>query len=151
MLEWLRRNRRERELTDEIRFHIDMAAEIYRTKGLGAAEARRRAVLDLGGVEQVKESYRQQRGLQMIESTWKDLRYGLRALRRSPGFTITSVLCLMLGVGATTAVFSWIEGILLRPYPAVKGQERMVALTNIIGRTNERDDLSFPDFQDYEK
>jgi predicted permease len=151
MLDWLRRKNREKQLTDEIAFHVDMAAEIYIRKGLPESEARRRAVLDLGGVEQVKESYREQRKIQLIDSTWKDLHYGLRSLRKSPGFTITAVLCLMLGVGATTAVFSWIEGILLRPFPAVQGQERMVAVVSVIGRTNERDDLSFPDLQDYEK
>src|SRR6266849_4424516 len=105
----------EDELAVELGFHIDAAVDAYVRKGVALSEAHRRAKLDLGGVEQIKESYRERRGLPMIETTLKDLRYGFRTLRRSPGFTITAVLCLTLGIGATTAVLSWIEGILLRP------------------------------------
>lgn len=76
----------------------------------------------------------------------QDLRIGVRMLRRSPGFTALAILCLALGIGATTAVFSWIEGILLRPFPMVANQSRMVALTGI--DQNDRDDVSWPDFQD---
>src|SRR5207302_2321798 len=93
------------------------------------------------------EIYRDQRGLPMIETTLQDLRFGLRVLRRSPGFSILAILCLTLGIGANAAVFSWIEGILFRPYPAVAHQERLVA----IGGTS-RDEprgipLSWPVFQ----
>jgi macrolide transport system ATP-binding/permease protein len=78
-----------------------------------------------------------------------DLRFGIRMLRRSPGFSILAVLCLTLGIGATTSVFSWIEGILLRPFPLVTGQDRLVAITGTDrnGRTN----VSWPDFQDFQK
>ena len=143
--------RLEEELEAELGSHIEMAADVYIGKGLNPAEARRRAVIDLGGREQMKETYRERRGLPMIESTLKDLRYGFRALRRSPGFTITAVFCLTLGIGATTAVFSWIEGILLRPFPAVVNQERLVAVSGIVRSTSERDDVSWPDFQDFQK
>lgn len=76
----------------------------------------------------------------------QDLRIGIRMLRRSPGFTALAILCLALGIGATTAVFSWIEGILLRPFPLVANQSRMVALTGM--DQNDRDDVSWADFQD---
>ena len=141
--------RLEEELEAELGSHIEMAADVYIGKGLNPAEARRRAVIDLGGREQMKETYRERRGLPMIESTLKDLRYGFRALRRSPGFTITAVFCLTLGIGATTAVFSWIEGILLRPFPAVVNQERLVAVSGIVRSTSERDDVSCPTFRTF--
>jgi hypothetical protein len=70
-------------------------------------------------VEQTKQLYRDQRGLPMIETTFQDLRFGLRMLRRDPGFSILALLCLTLGIGANAAVFSWVEGILFRPYPLV--------------------------------
>lgn len=80
---------------------------------------------------------------------FNDIRFGIRMLRRGPGFSLLAVLCLTLGIGATTSVFSWIEGILLRPFPAVANQDRLVAMagTDRNGRTN----VSWPDFQDFEK
>jgi predicted permease len=80
---------------------------------------------------------------------FQDLRVGVRMLRRSPGFTALAILCLALGIGATTAVFSWIEGILLRPFPMVANQNRMVAITGL--DRNGRDDVSWPDFEDLRK
>ncbi|HTR39596.1 MAG TPA: ABC transporter permease [Bryobacteraceae bacterium] len=76
----------------------------------------------------------------------QDLRIGVRMLRRNPGFAALAILCLGLGIGATTSVFSWIEGILLRPFPMVANQDRLVALTGM--DRNDRDDVSWPDFQD---
>src|SRR5437773_5142332 len=128
-----------------------MAIELNARKGMSPADARREALRSFGGVEQTKEIYREQRGLPMIETTWLDLRFALRMLRRSPGFSLLAILCLTLGIGANAAVFSWIEGILFRPYPAVAHQERLVA----IGGTS-RDEplgtpLSWPDFQDLQR
>jgi hypothetical protein len=79
----------------------------------------------------------------------QDLRLAIRMLRRSLGFSCMAILCLTLGIGATTSVLSWIEGILLRPFPLVRDQERLVAVTGL-DRT-ERDDVSWPDFQDLKK
>ncbi len=78
-----------------------------------------------------------------------DFRFGLRMLRRSPGFSLLAILCLTVGIGATTAVFSWIEGILLRPFPMVQNQDRMVALTGT--ERNDRTDVSWLDFEDLRK
>lgn len=78
----------------------------------------------------------------------QDLQLGLRLLRRSPGFSLLAVLCLTLGIGATTAVCGWIEGILLRPFPAVADQDRLMAVAGTASRTPGYDDVSWPDFQD---
>src|SRR5258708_22097091 len=78
-----------------------------------------------------------------------DLRIGIRMLRRSPGFALIAVLCLTLGIASTTAVFGWVEGILLRPFPKVARQERMVAMTGT--DSNGRTDTSWPDFQDLQR
>src|SRR5207245_4661006 len=76
----------------------------------------------------------------------QDLRYGLRMLRRSPSFSILAVLCLTVGIGATAAVFTWIEGILLRPFPLVLDQDRLVAVVGT-NRGSERSAVPWPDFQ----
>jgi macrolide transport system ATP-binding/permease protein len=87
----------------------------------------------------------------MIESVFQDLRFGLRLLRRSPGFSILAILCLTLGIGANAAVFSWIEGILFRPYPAVVHQERLLALTGTARAEPGATPLSWPDFIDLQR
>jgi hypothetical protein len=106
-----RRGRLEADLDAEVRAHLEMAAEMNKRSGMSAEEARREALRSFGGVEQTKELYREQRGLPMIETTLQDLRFGLRMLRRNPGFSILAILCLTLGIGANAAVFSWVEGI----------------------------------------
>src|SRR5437879_13522531 len=84
-----------------------------------------------------------------MQALLQDLRFGLRMLRRSPGFSILAILCLTLGIGTNAAVFSWIEGILIRPYPLVAHQDRMVALSGTV-RGGARSGLSYPDFRDFE-
>jgi putative ABC transport system permease protein len=88
-----------------------------------------------------------------MQNFFQDLRFGFRMLRRSPGFSVLAFLCLTLGIGSNTAVLSWIEGILFRPYPAVAHQERMVALTGTVRSASgvNRTELSFPDFLDFQK
>src|SRR5882724_9185443 len=81
----------------------------------------------------------------------QDLRFGFRLLWRSPGFSILAVLCLTLGIGATTAAFSWIEGILFRPFPAVEHQDRMLAITGTSQGGTGRDDMSWPDLQELQR
>src|SRR6059058_90202 len=146
-----RRRGLEKDLDDELRSHLEMAIEINLRKGMSPVDARREALRSFGGVEQTKEIYRDQRGLPMIETTLQDLRFGLRMLRRSPGFSILAILCLTLGIGANAAVFSWIEGILFRPYTAVAHQERMFALGGTTRGATEGHGLSYPDFVDLEK
>src|SRR5260370_3130378 len=86
-----------------------------------------------------------------METLFQDLRFGFRMLRRSPGFSILAILCLTLGIGANAAVFSWIEGILSRPYPLVAHQDRMFALGGTTRGATEGHGLSYPDFVDLQK
>ena len=87
----------------------------------------------------------------ILRSMLHDFLFGVRLLRRSPGFSLLAVLCLTLGIGATTAVFGWIEGILLRPFPAVVDQDRLVAVTGTISGESRHDGVSWPDFQDFRR
>src|ERR1700675_4928274 len=141
----------EHDLDAEVRSHLEMAAEMNLRKGMSAEEARREAIRSFGGVEQTKELYRDQRGVPVIETTLQDLRFGLRMLRRSPGFSILAILCLTLGIGANAAVFSWIEGILFRPYPLVAHQERLAALAGTARGEAGSTYISWPDLLDLQK
>src|SRR5437762_1457033 len=146
-----RRRRLEKDLDDELRSHLEMAVELSVLKGMTLAAARREALRSFGGIEQTKEIYRDQRGLPMIETMLQDLRFGLRMLRRGPGFSILAILCLTLGIGANAAVFSWIEGLLFRPYPAVAHQESLVAISGTSRDEPRGTPLSWPDFQDLQR
>jgi len=146
-----RRRRLEDDLDEELRSHLEMAVELNLRKGMNAEDARREALRSFGGIEQTKEIYRDQRGLHMIETTLQDLRFGLRMLRRSPGFSVLAILCLTLGIGANAAVFSWVEGILFRPYPAVTHQERLVAIGGTTRGEAGGNPLSWPDFLDLQR
>jgi predicted permease len=143
-----RRRRLEDDMNEELRSHLEMAVELNLRKGMGAEEARREALCGIGGIEQTKELCRDQRGLPIVETTLEDLRFGFRMLGRSPGFSILAILCLTLGIGANAAVFSWVEGILFRPYPAVTHQEQLLALTGTARGESGPTGVSWPDIVD---
>ena len=117
------RNREERCLHDELRFHLEMEEAEGLKGGLSPAEARRRARLKLGGVEQTMESFRDARGVRPVEDLARDIRLALRSFTRSPGFLVTAVAVLGLGIGANTAIFSAVRAVILEPLPFAKADQ----------------------------
>src|SRR5260370_7759362 len=134
------RERREKDLAAELESHLQLHTEDNLRAGMGVAEARRQALIKLGGVEQTKEMVRERRGLPMIEVFLQDLRFGVRMLGKNTGFTLIAVLTLALGIGANVSVFSLLDFVLLRPL-AVPNPERMTVLTR--GVTSM---FSYPDY-----
>jgi putative ABC transport system permease protein len=138
----------ERELDDELRFHLEKLIEEKAGKGMTSEEARYAALRELGGVEQIKEECRDMRRVNYIENFFQDVRYGLRMLAKSPGFTAIAIVTLALGIGVNTAIFSVLNGWLFRPLPVRAPQQIMVLA---FFQQEEGSQFSYLDFLDFQK
>jgi predicted permease len=128
------KERQDRELAEELESHLQMHIEDNLRSGLTPEEARRQALIKLGGIEQTKESYRDRRGLPVLETLIQDLRFGARMLRKNPGFTAVAVLALALGIGVNTAMFSLVDQLLLWSIPA-REANRLVHVEGVYSST----------------
>jgi predicted permease len=145
----LRKGSLERELEEELRFHVERQTELNVSSGLSPSEARRSALRSFGGVERAREQCREARGLRLVEDLRQDLYFGARTLLKRPGFTLVAVATLALGIGANTAIFSIVNGVLLRPlpYPEPERLERVLQQNSPTNRFG----ISVADFQALEK
>ena len=142
-----RKSELERELEDELRFHLEKEIEQNVARGMNQEDARWTALRSFGGVDQVKEESRDVRGVRFIEELVQDVRYSVRVLRRQPGFTITVVITLALGIGANTAIFSVVNAVLLRELPLKSPEEVMWVWSTRTDR--DKAPFTLPDFLDY--
>ena len=139
-----RKDQRDAEFSSELESHLQLHIEDNLRTGMSPEEARRQAFIKLGGIQQTKEIYRERRGLPVLEMLLQDLRFGLRMLRKNPGFTSVAVLTLALGIAANTAIFTAFDALVLRPRP-VKDPDSLAAVFRITpGERNGR--FSYPDY-----
>src|SRR5438034_9664501 len=139
-----RKSRVDADMAEEIQAHVDLLTERNIAAGMSATDARNAALREFGSIEQIKEVAREQRIWRWADEFVQDVRFGVRMLVGNPGFSILAILCLTLGIGTSAAVMSWIEGILIRPYPLVAHQDRMVALVGAKQGSTEKEGLSYP-------
>jgi putative ABC transport system permease protein len=139
----------ERELADELALHLELEQERNERLGMSAEEARRAALVTFGGVERYKEEARDVRGVRLLETVAQDLRYALRTMRKTPAFTAVVILTLGLGVGATSAIFSIVNAVLLRPLPYDNEKSLVRVYSAPPGDKMPRFSVSVPDYLDF--
>ena len=138
LLSFVRRRRLDADLEQELDFHLQGLEAEHRARGLSAEDARRAARLDIGGLSRVTEAYRDQHAIPILETLSRNLRFALRSLRRTPGVTATVIATLAIGIGANTAIFAVINGVLLKPLP-FPDADALIAVNH--GMTGTADEL----------
>jgi putative ABC transport system permease protein len=149
LLRLLRTRALERDMDDEMRFHVEMEAADLEARGVARDEARRRALVAFGGVERFKDEGREARGVGPFEDFMRDLRFGARSLRRRPAFAAVVVLTLAVGIGGTTAIFGAVHGVLLAPLPYADPERIITVWTNDRIEGEERQDVAPANFLDW--
>ncbi|HXT74398.1 MAG TPA: ABC transporter permease [Candidatus Angelobacter sp.] len=147
----VRRSHVESDMGAELRSHIETYADDLMRTGISPEEALRRARIEFGGIERVKEECREARGVTLLESLIQDIRFALRMLRKSPGFTAVAVLTLALGIGATTAIFSLVDATLLHPLPYPHPEELVRIEDDLPGAGATDAGISIPEFKDLQR
>ena len=140
---------RERELADELESHIQMHVDDNIRAGMSPQQARRVAVMKLGGVDQAKEAYRDRTTIPFLESIVHDSRFTLRQLRKNPAFTVTAIIMITLGIGASVAIFAFVDAALIKPLP-YQNPSRLVFVTETTPEI-PRANFSYPDYLDWKK
>jgi predicted permease len=146
---FFRRRKLDEDFDEELRAHIELAVKENIENGMPGDAARTKALVEFGGVTQLREEYRLRRGLPFIETLLQDLRFALRQLRRSPGLATSAILTLALGIGASTAIFSVVEGVALAPLPYPRADRLMILLESRPGV--KQLGISYPDYQDWQR
>ena len=147
---WLKRRRWERQMDSELQFHLDSLIADYTSQGLSPEEAELRARRELGSVDLAKDECRDERPLEWLSQFSRDVRYACRSLRKSPGFAAAAILTLALGIGANTAIFSVLDGVVLAPLP-YREPDRLVVVALYNRTLGYATDLSYPDFLDWRR
>ena len=132
-----------------MRFHLEMEAGKHEARGMAPEAARALARREFGQVDRFKDEVRDVRGVTWLDDIRRDVRFGLRSLRRSPGFTLVAVLCLALGIGANAAIFSVINAVLLRPLPYAE-PDRLVRVYETRGDEGRTGSVSVPNYLDWQ-
>src|SRR6267143_654916 len=143
-----RKRQLDSEFAAEMESHLQLHIEENMRSGMSPAEARRQALIRLGGIEQTKENYRDRRGLPFLETLFQDLRFAFRMLLKNPGFTAVAIMIMALGIGANTAMFSVVNAVLLKPL-AFADPDRIVTLGSLWKGSPRHGIVSAPDFHDW--
>src|SRR5690242_19486362 len=147
----VQKTRVETDLAQEVGAFVEMLAQEKIDRGMDAGEARRAALIELGGVEQVKEEVRDVRVGILLDTLWQDLRYAVRTLAKRPSFTIVALSVLALGIGANTAILSVVYGVLLRTLPYPDSNKLAAVFVHFLPQNSERGNMSVADYLDWQR